>query len=134
MKTLNQMNETEFLRRCWLIADSVSDLLEKSKVAELRKVMPVLTGKETEAELEQKKSAQAKKNVKAMCKALLFDNAESTAKLLPLLYEPDVDENGKLETMTPFKTLRVITATVEDKDVLDFLSSLVKLAQTDIGA
>ena len=133
MKTLNQMNETEFLRRCWLIADSVSDLLEKSKVAELRKVMPVLTGKETEAELEQKKSAQAKKNVKAMCKALLFDNAESTAKLLPLLYEPDVDENGKPETMTPFKTLRVITATVEDKDVLDFLSSLVKLAQTDIG-
>lgn len=134
MKTLNQMNETEFLRRCWLIADSVSDLLEKSKVAELRKVMPVLTGKETEAELEQKKSAQAKKNIKAMCKALLFDNAESTAKLLPLLYEPDVDEDGKPETMTPFKTLRVITATVEDKDVLDFLSSLVKLAQTDIGA
>lgn len=133
MKTLNQMNETEFLRRCWLIADAVSDLLEKSKVAELRKVMPELTGKETEAELEQKKSAQAKKNVKAMCKALLFDNAESTAKLLPLLYEPDVDEDGKPETMTPFKTLRVITATVEDKDVLDFLSSLVKLAQTDIG-
>lgn len=134
MKTLNQMNETEFLRRCWLIADAVSDLLEKSKVAELRKVLPVLTGKETEEELEQKKSAQAKKNVKAMCKALLFDNAESTAKLLPLLYEPDVDENGTPETMTPFKTLRVITATVEDKDVLDFLSSLVKLAQTDIGA
>ncbi len=134
MKTLNQMDETEFLRRCWLIADAVSDLLEKSKVAELRKVTPVLTGKETEEELEQKKSAQAKKNIKAMCKALLFDNAETTAKLLPLLYEPDVDEDGTPETMTPFKTMRVITATVEDKDVLDFLSSLVKLAQTDIGA
>ena len=134
MKTLNQMDETEFLRRCWLIADAVSDLLEKSKVAELRKVMPVLTGKETKEELEQKKSAQAKKNIKAMCKALLFDNAETTAKLLPLLYEPDVDEAGTPETMTPFKTLRVITATVEDKDVLDFLSSLVRLAQTDIDA
>ena len=134
MKTLNQMDETEFLRRCWLIADAVSDLLEKSKVAELRKVMPVLTGKETQEELEQKKSAQAKKNIKAMCKALLFDNAETTAKLLPLLYEPDVDEDGTPETMTPFKTLRVITATVEDKDVLDFLSSLVRLAQTDIDA
>lgn len=134
MKTLNQMDETEFLRRCWLIADAVSDLLEKSKVSELRKVMPVLTGKETEEELEQKKSAQAKKNIKAMCKALLFDNAETTAKLLPLLYEPDVDEDGTPETMTPFKTMRVITATVEDKDVLDFLSSLVRLAQTDIGA
>lgn len=134
MKTLNQMNETEFLRRCWLIADAVSDLLEKSKVAELRKVLPVLTGKETAEELEQKKEAQAKKNIKAMCKALLYDNAESTAKLLPMLYEPDVDEDGNPEIMTPFKTLRVITATVEDKDVLDFLSSLVKLAQTDIGA
>ena len=69
-----------------------------------------------------------------MAKSLLFDNAEGTAKLLPLLYEPDVDEDGNPETMTPFKTLRVITATVEDKDVLDFLSSLVRLAQTDIGA
>ena len=93
MKTLNQMDETEFLRRCWLIADAVSNLLEKSKVAELRKVMPMLTGKETKEELEQKKSAQAKKNIKAICKALLFDNAETTAKLLPLLYEPDVDED-----------------------------------------
>nr|DAK85255.1 MAG TPA: hypothetical protein [Caudoviricetes sp.] len=134
MKTLNQMDETEFLRRCWLIADAVSDLLEKSKVAELRKVMPVLTGKETQEELAQKKDEQAKKNIKAMAKSLLFDNAETTAKLLPLLYEPDVDEDGTPETMTPFKTLRVITATVEDKDVLDFLSSLVRLAQTDIDA
>lgn len=36
--------------------------------------------------------------------------------------------------MTPFKTLRVITATIEDKDVLDFLLSLVKLGQTSIDA
>ena len=134
MKTLNQMDETEFLRRCWLIADAVSDLLQKSKVNELRKVLPMLTGKETPEELAQKKDEKAKKNIKAMAKSLLFDNAEGTAKLLPLLYEPDVDEDGNPETMTPFKTLRVITATVEDKDVLDFLSSLVRLAQTDIGA
>lgn len=134
MKTLNQMDETEFLRRCWLIADAVSDLLQKSKVNELRKVLPMLTGKETPEELAQKKDEQVKKNIKAMAKSLLFDNAEGTAKLLPLLYEPDVDEDGNPETMTPFKTLRVITATVEDKDVLDFLSSLVRLAQTDIGA
>ena len=69
-----------------------------------------------------------------MAKSLLFENAEATAKLLPLLYEPDVDKDGKTETMTPFKTLRVITATIEDKDVLDFLLSLVKLGQTSIDA
>ena len=134
MKTLNQMDETEFLRRCWLISDAVSDLLQKSKVNELRKVLPVLTGKETPEELEKKKDEQAKKNIKAIAKSLLFDNAEGTAKLLPLLYELETDEDGNTETMTPFKTLRVITATVEDKDVLDFLSSLVRLGQTDIGA
>ena len=50
MKTLNQMDETEFLRRCWLIADAVSDLLTKTKVMELRKVMPVFNGSETEEE------------------------------------------------------------------------------------
>ena len=52
MKTLNQMDETEFLRRCWLIADAVSDLLTKTKVMELRKVMPVFNGSETEEEKE----------------------------------------------------------------------------------
>ena len=134
MKTLNQMDETEFLRRCWLIADAVSDLLQESKINELRKVLPVLTGDETAEELEQKKTEQARKNIKAIAKSLLFDNAEGTAKLLPLLYEPDVDKDGKPETITPFKALRVITATVEDKDVLDFLASLVRLARTDIGA
>lgn len=133
MKTLNQMDETEFLRRCWLIADAVSDLLQKSKINELRKVLPVLTGEETAEELERKKDEQARKNIKAIAKSLLFDNAEGTAKLLPLLYEPDVDKDGKPETITPFKALRVITATVEDKDVLDFLASLVRLARTDIG-
>lgn len=132
MKTLNQMDETEFLRRCWLIADAVSDLLQESKINELRKVLPVLTGDETAEELERKKDEQARKNIKAIAKSLLFDNAEGTAKLLPLLYEPDVDEDGTPETMTPFKTMRVITATVEDKDVLDFLASLVRLARTDI--
>ena len=131
MKTLNQMGETEFLRRCWLIADAVSDLLTKTKVMDLRKVMPVFNGSETEEEKKQKREEQ---NLKAMAKSLLFENAEATAKLLPLLYEPDVDKDGKPETITPFKTLRVITATIEDKDVLDFLLSLAKLGQTSIDA
>ena len=125
MKTLNQMDETEFLRRCWLIADAVSDLLTKTKVMDLRK---------TEEEKKQKREEQSRKNLKAMAKSLLFENAEATAKLLPLLYEPDVDKDGKPETMTPFKTLRVITATIEDKDVLDFLLSLAKLGLTSIDA
>lgn len=133
MKTLNQMNETEFLRRCWLIADAVSDLLTKTQVMELRKVAPVLTGKETPEELEKKKNEQAKKNIKAMAKRLLFDNAEATAKLLPLLYEPDVDADGNPETITPFKTLQVITSTVEDRDVMDFFISLLKLGQMGTG-
>lgn len=133
MKTLNQMNETEFLRRCWQIADTVSDLLQTSGVMELRKVTPVLTGKETPEEIERKKDEQSRKNLKAMVKSLLYDNAEGTAKLLPLLYEPEMLPDGTMEKVTPFKTLRVITATIEDKDVLDFLFSLVKLGQTDIG-
>lgn len=133
MKTLNQLDEAEFLRRCWQISDAVSDLLQTSQVMELRKATPVLTGKETTEEIKAKTEEQSRKNLKAMAKSLLFDNAEGTAKILPLLYEPEVDKNGNLEKVTPFKTLRVITSTIEDKDVLDFLLSLVKLAQTDIG-
>ena len=134
MKFLTELSDEDFLRHCWQIADVAEEVLEKSKIMELRKVLPVLTGEETPEELEQKKKEQAKKNIQAMAKSLLFDNAAATAKLLPLLYEPDVDKDGKPETMTPFKTLRVITATIEDKDVLDFLLSLVKLGQTSIGA
>ena len=134
MKFLTELPDEEFLRHCWQIADVAEEVLEKSKIMELCKVLPVLTGDETPEELEQKKKEQAKKNIQAMAKSLLFDNAAATAKLLPLLYEPDVDKDGKPETMTPFKTLRVITATIEDKDVLDFLLSLAKLGQTSIGA
>ena len=84
-------------------------------------------------ELKAKKEAQGRKNIKAMAKKLLFDNAQNTAELLPLLYELETDKDGNPEKMTPFKTLRVITETINDRDVLDFLSSLVRLAQTDIG-
>lgn len=133
MKTLNQMDETEFLRRCYMIADKVAALLNETQVMELRKVAPILTGSETPDEVKAKQEAQSRKNVKAMAKKLLFDNAKNTAELLPLLYELETDKDGKPERMTPFKTLRVITETINDRDVLDFLSSLVRLAQTDIG-
>lgn len=133
MKTLNQMDETEFLRRCYMIADKVAALLNETQVMELRKVAPILTGNETPDEIKAKQEVQSRKNVKAMAKKLLFDNAKNTAELLPLLYELETDKDGKPEKMTPFKTLRVITETINDRDVLDFLSSLVKLAQTDIG-
>ena len=133
MKTLNQMDETEFLRRCYMIADKVSALLNETKVMELRKVAPILTGSETPDEVKAKQEAQSRKNIKAMAKKLLFDNAQNTAELLPLLYELETDKDGNPEKMTPFKTLRGITETINDRDVLDFLSSLVRLAQTDIG-
>lgn len=133
MKTLNQMDETEFLRHCYMIADKVATLLTETQVMELRKVGPILTGSETRDELKAKKEAQGRKNIKAMAKKLLFDNAQNTAELLPLLYELETDKDGNPEKMTPFKTLRVITETINDRDVLDFLSSLVRLAQTDIG-
>ena len=133
MKTLNQMDETEFLRHCYMIADKVATLLTETQVMELRKVGPILTGSETPDELKAKKEAQGRKNIKAMAKKLLFDNAQNTAELLPLLYELETDKDGNPEKMTPFKTLRVITETINDRDVLDFLSSLVRLVQTDIG-
>lgn len=71
MKTLNQMDETEFLRRCWLIADAVSDLLTKTKVMDLRKVMPVFNGSETEEEKKQKREEQSRKTSKQWQKPVL---------------------------------------------------------------
>ncbi len=132
MKTLNQMEPAEFLRRCWLIVDAVSGFLSETKILELRKVVPAITGDETPEELEKKKEDQARKNIKAMVKSLLFDNADATANILPLFYELEVEADGTPEKITPFKTLGVLTATIEDKDVLDFLVSLMKLGQKNI--
>lgn len=69
MKTLNQMDETEFLRHCYMIADKVATLLTETQVMELRKVGPILTGSETPDELKAKKEAQGRKNIKAMAKS-----------------------------------------------------------------
>ena len=78
MKFLTELPDEEFLRHCWQIADVAEEVLEKSKIMELRKVLPVLTGDETPDELEQKKKEQAKKNIQAMAKACC-----STMPLLP---------------------------------------------------
>lgn len=120
MKFLTELPDEEFLRHCWQIADVAEEVLEKSKIMELLKVLPVLTGEETPEELKQKKE-QAKKNIQAMAKSLLFDNAAATAKLLPLLYEPDVDENGVVEKIGPFKKLRAVKELLNNDDVMDFL-------------
>lgn len=61
MKFLTELSDEEFLRHCWQIADVAEEVLEKSKIMELRKVLPVLTGEETPEELEQKKKEQAKR-------------------------------------------------------------------------
>ena len=121
MKFLTELPDEEFLRHCWQIADVSEEVLEKSKIMELLKVLPVLTGDETPEELEQKKKEQAKKNIQAMAKSLLFDNAAATAKLLPLLYEPDVNENGVVENIGPFKKLRAVKELLNNDDVMDFL-------------
>ena len=54
MKFLTELPDEEFLRHCWQIADVAEEVLEKSKIMELRKVLPVLTGDETPEELEHK--------------------------------------------------------------------------------
>lgn len=69
MKTLNQMDETEFLRHCYMIADKVAALLNETQVMELRKVAPILTGSETPDEVKAKQEAQSRKNIKAMAKS-----------------------------------------------------------------
>lgn len=69
MKFLTELPDEEFLRHCWQIADVAEEVLEKSKIMELRKVLPVLTGEETPEELEQKKKEQAKRTSRLWQKA-----------------------------------------------------------------
>ena len=117
MKFLTELSDEEFLRHCWQIADVAEEVLEKSKIMELRKVLPVLTGEETPEE----PRLRILNDTQPMAKSLLFDNAAATAKLLPLLYEPDVDENGVVENIGPFKKMRAVKELLNNDDVMDFL-------------
>ena len=123
MKTLANCTPAEFLKQTNRMRKRVGSLLKDSKVGEIRKRKPALTGEETE---EQKKALyrkQAEDNISAMLDLLLENYAERTAEVLGMMcfIEPeDINNHRALDFLSP------AVEVLNDQSVVDFLSSLMK--------
>ena len=126
MKTIANMQGAEFLRQCNKIRHAAADLMQDTQVLEIRKRMPAFTGKESPELRRIMLEKQSKQNVSDMLDTLLDTHAEETYNVLKLMcvLEPGEEPTGLDMAMAG---LEIITT----PKVMDFLSSLARLAQTD---
>ena len=126
MKTIANMQGAEFLRQCNKIRHAAADLMQDTQVLEIRKRMPAFTGKENPELRKVMIGKQSKKNISDMLDALLDTHAEETYNVLKLMcvLEPGEEPTGLDMAMAG---LEIVTS----PKVMDFLSSLARLAQTD---
>lgn len=121
MKNLANCNPIEFLTQGYKVIDAAKELLAASKVLDIRKRKPTLTGAETEEEAKEAYREQARKNINDMLAALMQENPKKTAEVLGLMcfIDPaDIENHKGVEFITP--ALELFT----NKEVLNFLSSL----------
>lgn len=126
MKTLANCSPAEFMKQGYLVAKKAGELFEKSQVLEIRKNMPTLSGKETVEEKQELMRKQSKKNISEMLQVLMCEYPDDTVELLGLLCfipKEEIDNHSGFELFTA--GIEVLNS----KEVLDFLSSLMKLGQ-----
>lgn len=128
MKTIANMQGAEFLRQCNKIRHAAADLMQDTQVLEIRKRMPAFTGKENPELRKVMIGKQSKKNISDMLDALLDTHAEETYNVLKLMcvLEPGEEPTGLDMAMAG---LEIVTS----PKVMDFLSSLARLAQSDMA-
>lgn len=126
MKTIANMQGAEFLRQCNKIRHAAADLMQDTRVLEIRKRMPAFTGKENSELRRAMIEKQSKQNISDMLDELLDTHADEMYSVLKLMcvLEPGEEPTGFDMAMAG---LEIITT----PKVMDFLSSLARLAQTD---
>ena len=127
MKTIASMQGAEFLRQCNKIRHAAADLMQDTQVLEIWKRTPSFTGKENPELRKVMIEKQSKENISDMLDALLDTHAEETYNVLKLMC---VTEEGEEPTGLDMAIagLEIVTS----PKVMDFLSSLARLAQTDM--
>lgn len=128
MKTIANMQGAEFLRQCNKIRHAAAALMQDTQILEIRKRMPTFTGKENPELRKVMIEKQSKQNISDMLDALLDTHAEETHNVLKLMC---VTEEGEEPTGLDMAMagLEIVTS----PKVMDFLSSLAKLAQSDMA-
>lgn len=140
MKNLANCKPSEFLAQTFRIKNSVQEWLDLTEIMQIRKNMPSnlikldnLSGEDREKAIAENKKLmekQIKKNLGDMLDKMLKENAEKTLEVLALccFVEPEEVDNHPMS-----EYLESIGELISDKGVLSFFTSLVQLAQTNIG-
>lgn len=130
MKNLANCKPSEFLQQTNRIRKSVSKWLTDTDILNIRQRMPKIADDATEEERKKAMEGQAKENLNLMLDAILEEHPEETLELLALLcfIEPkDVDKHSVAEY------LEAVNELMNNKAVLNFFISLIRLANTNIS-
>lgn len=127
LKNLANCKPSEFLVQTNKIRKAVSKWLTLTDIMNIRKKQPTLTDDMTEDEKQAAVTKQTNENFNAILDAVLEKNADATLEVLAMasFVEPeDVDKHTVKEYLISFTEL------MNDKDIISFFTSLVKLGQT----
>lgn len=130
MKTLANCNPREFLVQTNRIRKAVANWLSLTKVLEIRKNLPQLSGDVSPEERKAAMATQMRKNAMAMLDAILDEHPNETAELLGLMcfIEPsDLDNHS----MTEF--VGAIAEMINSQEIIDFFISLARLESINIS-
>lgn len=124
MKTLANCTPAEFLSQGYKVIGAAKELLNDTKVLDIRKNLPDLTGEETPDEKNEKMRAQSKKNINDMLAVLMEKHPEKTAEVLGLVCFIDPED---LKNHKGIEFLAAAFEVLTSREVLDFFSSLTSL-------
>lgn len=129
MKTLANCSPVEFFVQTNKIRKSVANWLTLTKVMEIRGRAPAFKDGMTDEEKKNAVQKQVKANLTAMLDSILEEHPKETAELLGLLCFVEPED---LEKHSMFEFMGAATELINNPEVLNFFTSLVRLG-SEIG-
>lgn len=128
MKTLANCTLKEFLQQTNKIRHKAADFYNVIGIADIRKTMPTLTGKETPEEAEKKRIEQGKKNISAIIDKCIDANIDATIEIIGLMCFKTPEE---AENMDATEFIDVVFEIIGSERVMSFFTKMVKSGLID---
>lgn len=128
MKTLANCTLKEFLQQTNKIRHKAAEFYNVIGIADIRKTMPTLTGKETPEEAEKKRIEQGKKNISAIIDKCIDANIDATIEIIGLMCFKTPEE---AENMNATEFIDVVFEIIGSERVINFFTKMVKSGLID---
>lgn len=128
MKTLANCTLKEFLQQTNKIRHKAAEFYNVIGIADIRKTMPTLTGKETPEEAEKKRIEQGKKNISAIIDKCIDANIDATIEIIGLMCFKTPEE---AENMNATEFIDVVFEIIGSERVMNFFTKMVKSGLID---